>query len=155
MYDVFLFAHSWFRWMVLIAGLRLFYVALKGWIQNKSWDSSDSEALSLFNEVLLFQIVMGICLYGFLSPLPKIGWSDMEFARRDPILRFWTIEHPVGMIIALSVFQIGRMLAIKKFKIQQRFKVITITLTLSLVIILATIPWPFLKHGRDLFRLYF
>lgn len=98
---------------------------------------------------------MGIALYVFLSPLPKIGWQDFSFALHDPILRFWTIEHATGMLSALTIFQIGRMLVLKKVKAEKRFRVLTITLILSLLIILATIPWPFLKHSRDLFRLYF
>lgn len=155
MYDVFLFIHSWFRWIVLIAGFRLFYVVLIGFIKNKTWSSSESRAFSQFNEALFYQAALGLALYLFLSPLHKIGWSNMEFAYKDPAFRFWTLEHPIGMLSGLIVFHIGRILALKKFSIEKRFKVIFVTLTLSLLIIIASIPWPFLKHGRNLFRLYF
>ncbi|WP_142409190.1 hypothetical protein [Bacteriovorax stolpii] len=155
MYEVFLFVHSWFRWIVVVAGLRLLAIVLYGWIKKKNWDRSDQKALSLFNEVLSYQIAMGICLYGFLSPLPKIGWSDMNLALHDPILRFWTIEHITSMLSSIATFHVGRMIALKKSPIEKRFKVLSITLLLSMALILSAIPWPFLKYGRDLFRFIF
>jgi len=155
MYDVFLFVHSWFRWIVVVAGLRLFYILIKAHIGNKTWSSVESSTLALFNEALFFQVAIGLPLYLFLSPLPKIGWSNLEFAFRDPAFRFWTIEHPVGMLSGFIVFQVGRFLALKKYSIEKRLKIITITLTLSFLIIICSIPWPFLKHGRNLFRFYF
>lgn len=155
MYEVFLFVHSWFRWIVVFAGLRLLVIVLRGWITKKNWEAHDTSALNLFNEVFGYQVAMGIALYGFLSPLPKIGWSDMEFAFHDPILRFWTIEHIFSMLSSIILFQTGRFYALKKAGIEKRFKIISLTLIFSMLLILAAIPWPFLKHGRDLFRLYF
>lgn len=155
MYDVFLFVHSWFRWIVLIAGLRLYYILAIGLIKKRSWSSEDTKALSQFNEALLYQVALGIALYLFLSPLPKIGWNNMDFAFKDPAFRFWTLEHPIGMISGLIVFQIGRILAFKKFSIEKRFKVIVISFTFAFLIIIASVPWPFLKHGRNLFRFVF
>lgn len=155
MYEVFLFVHSWFRWIVVVAGLRLLFILLHGWIKKKKWDGTDLRALSLFNEVLSYQIAMGICLYGFLSPLPKIGWNDMAFTLRDPILRFWTIEHITSMLSSIAIFHIGRAIALKKAPLEKRFKVLSITLFLSMLLILSAIPWPFLKYGRDLFRIVF
>lgn len=155
MYDVFLFVHSWFRWIVLVAGLRLYFLLAIGLIKKKSWSATDSKAVSQFNEALMYQVAMGLGLYLFLSPLPKIGWSDMNFAYKDPAFRFWTLEHPIGMITGLIIFQIGRVLAIKKFSVEKRFKVLFISFTVAFLIIIATIPWPFLKHGRNFFRFYF
>lgn len=155
MYDVFLFVHSWFRWIVLVAGLRLYIVLAIGHIKKKAWTAADSKAVSQFNESLLYQAALGLGLYLFLSPLPKIGWSNMSFALKDPAFRFWTLEHPIGMISGLIVFQIGRMLAIKKYSLEKRFKVLLISFTIAFLIIVASVPWPFLKHGRNLFRFVF
>lgn len=155
MYEVFLFVHSWFRWIVLAAGVRILFTSLLGWILSRNWDSTNTKTLFLFNEVLMYQVGMGIALYGFLSPLPKLGWQDWPNFLHDPILRFWTMEHPMGMLLGLAIFQIGRRVTLKMVKIENRFRTLAITLILSLMIILCTIPWPFLKHGRALLRLHF
>ena len=155
MYEVFLFTHSWFRWLVVIAAIRLIFIMSRGLIQKKTWSSDDTRTVNLFNEVLAYQVGMGIALYGFLSPLPKIGWSDMAFTLKDPIIRFWTIEHATSMIFAISTFQIGKFIALKKTPPEKRFKAVLIAIGISFLFILAGIPWPFLKHGRNLFRFYF
>ncbi len=155
MYEPLLFIHSWFRWIVVITGVRLLFLLLRGWITKKEWEAIDTKNVKIFNEVLAYQIAMGIGLYAFLSPLTKIAFSDMKYALKDPILRFWSFEHGTTMILAIAIFEIGRMIAMKKAPIEKRFKILSITMMISISAILMAIPWPFLKHGRNLFRFFF
>lgn len=155
MYDILLFVHSWFRWLVLIAGLQLIYQMYSGWITKRTWSPDNVRSVSLFNEVLSYQVGMGILLYCFMSPLPRAGWIDFAFTMKNPVLRFWTLEHAVSMLIAISSYQIGKFYSLKKAAVENKFKAMSITITFSMFAILIGIPWPFLKHGRNLFRLFF
>lgn len=155
MYQVILFIHSWFRWLVLIAAVQLLYKIIKGLVTKSLWGAEENKSLKLFGEVLNYQIAMGLVLYVGLSPLTKIAFSNISLAIKEPTLRFWTFEHGPSMLMAMGLFQLGKFITLKKSRDDQKFIRIFITLILSLTIILMAIPWPFLKYGRDLFRLFF
>ena len=93
MYPVFLFIHSWFRWLVLIAVAQLLFMVLKGLITKSQWGTNETKSVKLFNEILSYQFAMGLILYVGLSPLTKIAFSNFSLAVKEPTLWFWTLEH--------------------------------------------------------------
>ena len=71
----------------------------------------------------------------------------------DSVTRYWKIEHITGMIIAIVIAHVGNVMMKKKKDSQSKFKAGLVYFIISLVIILATIPWPFRIEGiaRPLF----
>jgi hypothetical protein len=57
--------------------------------------------------------------------------------------RFFAIEHIFGMLVAMALVTIGHSKAKKATTDAEKFKKIKVFYTLALIIILATIPWPF------------
>ncbi len=71
---------------------------------------------------------------------------------KDPIIRFWAVEHVFGMLVGVALAHIGRSRVHKTSDDVRRHRLVAIFFTLALVAILASIPWPSLPHGRPLLR---
>jgi len=138
-YGIVLLAHSWLRWVVLALGIVLFGVAL--WAAGRSHDawSDGSERLRRrFLGALDAQMLLGIVLYAILSPFSRAGLSDIAGAMANPILRFYTVEHVFGMIVAIAVAHAGSARAMR-VEGARRHRVLLVTQALWLLITLASI----------------
>jgi len=128
-------AHSGLRWLVL--GLLIFaiYNALAG---KKSYDKKD-KMINLFAMVSLhIQLLLGLILYYTSGNV-----SFMEGWMKNPITRFYGMEHLLGMLLAIVIVTIGRKMAEKKESPEEKNKKILVWYTIGLVLIIASIPWPF------------
>jgi len=54
------------------------------------------------------QMLIGLILYFALSPITGEGIRHIGTAMGNAGLRFWTVEHPFGMVIGLALAHIGR-----------------------------------------------
>lgn len=151
MYSAALFIHSWIRWAVVLAGLYAFVRAALGTSRRSPWTPADDRAGFWFGTVLDLQMLVGLILYFLLSPLTSAALHNFGGAMKDPILRFWAVEHVVGMIIGIALVHVGRARA-RKTDSLRRHRVAAIFFGLALVVIFASIPWPGSSHGRPLFH---
>lgn len=94
------------------------------------------------------QLLLGFGLY-FISPLVATGLADMAAAMKSSELRFWAVEHIFGMTVAIALITVGHVKSKKAATDAARFKAILVWYSLALVIILATIPWPFRAIGMS------
>jgi hypothetical protein len=76
----------------------------------------------------------------------------MSLTMRDPILRFFVVEHLTGMIIAIALAHIGRSKVRKATEASARHRFVLIFVGLAMVALLLSIPWPGMPGGRELFR---
>ena len=67
-------------------------------------------------------------------------------------VRYWTVEHGFGMIIAIAFAHVGRVSIRRKADPLAKNRSAAIWLTISVVIMLLTLPWPFMTYGRPLVR---
>ncbi len=146
MYSTFLAAHSLLRWAVIAAAV---IATIRAW-QSASSPAGRVPRLSglLFTILFDVQFLLGLVLYLFLSPRTIAALHDMGAAMADNVLRFWAIEHPFGMIVALALAHVGRA---KLRASDGSLRRAAIYFTLALVIVLLTTPWPFMPYGRPLF----
>lgn len=102
------------------------------------------DKLSLFSLIAAHtQLLLGLGLY-FISPFVKAAMqAGMGEAMKETVLRYWLVEHIFGMIVGITLITIGRVAARKATEDKVKFKKIAVFFTLGLIIILATIPWPF------------
>lgn len=155
MYPVVLFLHSWVRWIVAIAAMVAVARAFYGWLGKKEWARLDDQLGLLFSTSLDVQMLLGLILYIFLSPITTLAFKNFGVAMSDPIARFFTIEHILYMVIAVALGHIGRALSRKATEATARHRVAAILFGLATLAILIAIPWPFTAAGagRPWFRL--
>ena len=143
LYNIVQHAHSGLRWVVLIL---LVAAIVNAFIKRRGgsvYPGRDGLALWAFISTHI-QLVLGLLLWLWLSPY-ALG-SAADDIMTNKIVRFYTVEHFTGMIIAIALITIGYIRAKKQADLNKGWKTIGIFYLIGLVIILASIPWP----GRGL-----
>lgn len=142
--------HSIFRWIVI---LTLLWTLLRYWsglLSRSEFTRKDRTAGLIFTTFLNLQFLLGIILYA-TSPYMKALMSNFGLSMKDPISRFFLVEHPVAMFLAVVIAQVGFSLAKRAPDDRGKFLKGTIAYTIAGILILVAIPWPFMKYGRPLF----
>ena len=148
-YLTILAVHSWVRWLVLISGLLAVLRAFRA--ARSAWTAADDRAGFWFVMLLDLQVLIGLLLYVWLSPITHEAFRGMGAAMKSSSLRFWAVEHVFGMVVALAFAHVGRV-RIRKADPARRRKVAAIFFGLALLALLASIPWPGTPNGRPLLR---
>ena len=152
MYTAFLLVHSYLRWLVLLLGVLAVVRGIAGAGGRRPWMAADEAVSRWFIISLDTQFLIGLVIYVFLSPFTMDAWSDVAGTMRNSALRLIVVEHEVGMIIGIALAHIGRARARKVTDAVRRHKLTAIFFGLALVVIMLSIPWPFMPGGRALFR---
>ena len=147
MYSLVLALHSWLRWVAIAGGVGATAAAT-----SPGSDGSEKTGL-LFMIALDLQVVLGIVLYAFLSPNTAAIMKDFGAAMRDPVARFWAVEHVTMMVAAASFAHLGRVLARKAATPVAKRTRLLVCFALSTVLMIAGTPWPGMPAGRPLFRI--
>ena len=140
MYNGLVHAHSGLRWIVLILLLAAIINAAKS--QSSGRYEKKDKLLNLFAMISLhIQLLVGLALY-FINAKGRIDYSEGWMSNYGS--RFYGMEHIVAMIIGIAIITMGRSKAEKKLVgTRDKHRRILITYSIGLVIILASIPWPF------------
>jgi len=152
MYLFTLTLHSWLRWAVLFLGLAAIIRATAGLAAARQYDATDTKIGKYFAISLDLQTVFGLVLYGVLSPITQSAFAHMGDSMKNPILRFWAVEHIAMMLVALALAHVGVARARKAATDRAKHRAVLVFFVLALVAIFAAIPWPFMADGRPLFR---
>lgn len=143
--------HNLLRWLVLIFGLWAIISAVSGLAGKKEYTSSDDKSNFFFMLSMDVQLLIGLVLYftnGWFERLKHLG-DNMK----DPVSRFFTMEHALLMIIAWLLVHAGRISVKKASTSQSKFKKSLIYFGIGMLLILIAIPWPFREElGRFWFR---
>jgi hypothetical protein len=150
MFLVTLILHSLLRWVVLIFGLVAIARGFLGWFGRKPWTPLDDKAGRMFVIALDVQTVIGLLLYGVLSPITRTAFSDMGSAMRDSVLRFFAVEHLLLMLVAVGLVHVGRARTRRRKTDLARHRTAAIFYLLGMIALLAGIPWPGMPAGRPL-----
>ena len=144
--------HSWLRWIALLAGLLTTATLLGGRGGGGKPDRSD--LLGLVCMIALdVQMLLGLILYFGLSPNTAAVLADFSATMRDPVARFWGIDHLTSMLVAVLLAHAGRVLGRRAApRPGRRMRMMTCFGLATLLMIIAT-PWPGLSAGRPLFRI--
>jgi heme A synthase len=143
MYTAVLLLHSWLRWAALITCL----LALARAASDAGSERSEKAGL-FFMIAMDLQMLLGILLYAYLSPTTEAILRDFGGAMRDPIARFWAVEHLTAMVLAVVFAHLGRILARKAKTPAAKRTRLLVCFGLSLLLMLAGIPWTFSRPGR-------
>ncbi len=141
MYTGFLHLHDALRWLLLVSLIVTVLKYLAGWLGRKPWTKADNVLGIVFTSLMDLQLLTGLVLYFFLSPLTKIAFSDFGAAMKNADLRFYAVEHLVMMLVAVVLVHIGRAKSKKAKTDVAKFKTASIFYLIALVVIVAAIPW--------------
>ncbi len=146
LYSIVLLLHSFVRWVLVIVTIIAVVRAFGGWLGKREWATLDSRLGVLLSSSADLQMLLGLILYIFLSPLTQAVFKDFGAAMSDPTLRYWGVEH-IGMLFAAVVLiHVGQTMA-KRAEAALKYKWAAIFLGLALLAMLVAIPWPFLPVG--------
>lgn len=152
MFDLILLLHSWLRWPALIAGVVATAAAFNSRPLGAEKTAADRWG-AIFVGLLDLQFLLGLLLYFVLSPTTAALRADFGAAMRDPVARFWAVEHITLMFVALAVAHIGRVLARKARTPGAKRTRMLASYGIATLAIMVAIPWPGMRAGRPLFRI--
>lgn len=143
--------HSWLRWILLILLLVSIVKSLSGFTGKKTLTAGDKKIwlftmISAHTTLLIGLILLFVGTFGIAKGVPE-GVSVMKNAT----YRFYWVEHPLMMIIAIALITVGRGQAKKSIPDTIKYKKAFWFFLIALLLILAAIPWPFRTEiGRAL-----
>jgi len=152
MYTLLLTVHSYWRWVVLVAGLLATANAWVGLIRGSAWQPIGRRLGIAYLASADLQLIMGLTLYAVFSPYPRIAFGNFGAAMRDANVRFWTVEHAITQLVAIVILHIGNVRVKRAPSDALRHRRFALYATIALVLMLLAIPWPMLDVGRPLFR---
>ena len=146
MYDIFVFIHSVFRWLVLISLLYAIGRSIQGLLSKRTYTKADSFARVLANTISHTQLLIGFTLYFALSPIT--GFFIKNGSGGNHEIWFFGIYHIAMMFSSIVIMTIGGSIAKRATTDHSRFKTIIIYFSIALVLILLAIPWfrPFFRN---------
>jgi hypothetical protein len=139
-------AHSGLRWILFLLLIYVVFNSLKKIVTNEKYTISDRMSTSLMTIFAHTQLLLGLILY-FISD--KVVFSLNSF--RNSMLRFFLIEHILGMLIAIMFITIGS-IRVKKAKLDKSKHARSfVFFFIALMIIIFSIPWPWNKLSTGWF----
>ena len=139
-------AHSGLRWLVLFF---LVWAIVNAFQKRKSateFTAKDKRPTLLALITTHIQLLLGLILY-FISPLVTFKEGFMK----DTITRFYAVEHITMMILAIILITVGYSRAKRKEDPKAKFSSNFTFYLIGLLLILASIPWPFRGLGAAWF----
>ena len=128
-------AHSGLRYVVLAL---LLFAIFKAFTAKSNY-TEGTRKLNLFTLIATHtQILIGFALY-FMSE--KVTFNSETMG--SSFLRFFAVEHIFGMVLATVLITVGHSKSKKAETPEAKNKKIALFYTIALVLILASIPWPF------------
>lgn len=145
--------HNLLRWIILILLLVSIYKAYVGWKNKKVFSAGDRKtwlftliAAHITLLVGLYQWLWG--RYGMLKTTLPEGMSIMK----NKFYRFFWVEHPTFMILAIILITLGYGMAKKPLPDEVKYRRALWLFIVALLFILVAVPWPFRQEiGRPWF----
>ncbi len=141
--------HSILRYLLLLFTVIVVVQSLMGMLGKKEFGKSNRK-MALFMMISCdLQLLAGLAVYYFNGHILMLK-KGMAFATHES--RFYTIEHPIGMILAIILVHMGYNATKKVMDSAPKFKRLFWFSFIALAIFIAQTPWPGKKDvGRPLF----
>lgn len=141
MYSMMLVLHNFTRWLVVISMIFAVGWSVFGWLQGRAWTKWDTRFGLAFMVLITVQFMWGVVLYLIPNGLAQAAWQDMGVAMNIRELRFFGLEHPIQMIIALTLVHLGWTRSRKATITKTKFRWAAGTYSMATLLILSAIPW--------------
>ena len=146
MYNGLLHLHSVLRWIILLALLVAIYKSFAN--RNKTFTREHGKIGLILLVYADLMFLVGLYQW-FAGPwgLKSIQNNGMSNVMKNASLRFFAVEHLIGMLIAIALIHIGYNYTKKDIPDSLKHKRVLLFYGLALLIILVSIPWPFRAVG--------
>jgi len=145
MYNAILILHSFLRWVIIVLAVVSVFKSLSGMMAGRPFGAAE-EKTGLFLMIAAHTtLLVGIYLWIFgpwgLANIRNLGFGGVM---KDRVYRFYAVEHTTGMLIAIVLITIARRVSKKSISDGAKHKRIFWLILVALLIILASVPWPFM-----------
>lgn len=142
MYATLLFAHSIFRWLVLLMLLLALYRATTGYFARRPFTQFDNAVRRWTATTLHLQLILGMLLY-VKSPLVRFFWNDPAAGLAHEQAGFFGGIHFMLMFTAVVFATIGSARAKRQSEERAKYRTMLRWFAAALILIVIAIPWPF------------
>lgn len=145
--------HSFVRWILLISLLVALARFYRGYLADRDFSSADGRWRHFIQMMVLFQLSLGLILY-FTAPSSTLFYTGLPETLHIGELRFFGLEHPITMLLAVASITVGSHLSRHKQSDHATWKSLSVWYTKGLALMSLAIPWGlFNTVGRPLLRL--
>ena len=146
MYEIFVFLHSIFRWLVLISLAYAIIRSIQGFMSKRAYNKADNIIRVIVTTISHTQLIIGFSLYFLLSPIAQYFIKHGSGGNYE--IWFFGIYHIAMMFGSIVVMTIGSSVAKRATTDQAKFKNIAIYFSIALTLVLLAIPWfrPLLRN---------
>jgi hypothetical protein len=144
--------HNILRWVILILLLVSIYKSYAGMKGNKPFAPVDKTIWLI--TMIFSHITLLLGLYQWTIGrigMFTAGYTSFGNVMKDKEARFFMVEHPVTMILAIVMVTFGYGMAKKPVDVETKYKKAFRYFLIALILILAGVPWPFREVARPLF----
>ena len=133
--------HSGWAYVTLIILIFAVVNALIGFTSKKEFKDKDLR-VSLFTLIVAhLQLIIGLIAYFVSAQFAYLLDNGMGATMKEPSIRLYIVEHPLMMILAITVITVGFSKHKKQTTDQGKFRTIAFYYGIALVFVLSRIPW--------------
>jgi hypothetical protein len=147
--------HNLLRWVIILLVILSIVKAYTGWKQKKAFSPADKRVwlFTLIASHITFVLGIYQWLWGRFGML-KTSLPEGESIMKNRFYRFFWVEHPTFMILAIALITLGYGMSKKPVADDVKFKRAFWFFVIALLMILVAVPWPFreiIGEGRGWF----
>ncbi len=136
MYTGLIHLHSLLRWVAIIAIIVAMVNAFLGMRKNRPFGKNDNLWSLITMITFHIQLVIGLVLY-FTE-----NWHTQIGNMSDKLIRFFAVEHLVGMLVVIILITVGRARAKRSSTDLLKHRRTLRFFLIAFIILMFTIPWP-------------
>jgi Na+/H+ antiporter NhaB len=153
MYATLLTLHNIARWILIVSAVILIVKTILNLVDKAPWHNLLDRAMRWYTITIDMQLLIGLVIMFAYSPMTTSAFTQFGIAMHNPVMRFFTLIHPLLMIGALVLAHVGRSQVKKEMPDKKKYLAILLWFGLSLALLLLAIPWPYTYTARLLIRL--
>ena len=148
LYSTVLVLHSVLRLALVVLVLGALWRAFSGWRAARAYDAGDKAWWLPLTIVTDVQLTLGLLLYYVWSPTAAAARASLaDGGMKDPVQRFWAMEHMASMILVVVLVHVAKIIARRSTVRPARGQFTAMVLLLLGVALVAKMtPWPWSKH---------
>lgn len=139
--------HSYNRYLLLLALVLVLYRAYSGWLGRKPFEKADNTASVALLGLTHLQALLGLIMYAFTSTWTQTAFANFGAAMKDPMQRYFAVEHILAMLVAVVMIQLGRTFSKKAGDDTEKHRKLAIYTSIAVVIIVGTLAQKGLLFG--------
>lgn len=140
-YELSLLLHNYTRWLIVVVMISALILVWWGVLRQRAWGRWEARLTAAFAILVSIQFLWGVLLYFVPEGIAQAALRDMGASMRVRELRFFGLEHPLQMLIAIGLIHLGWARSRKAPLSRSKFRWTAGTFTLATLLILSAIPW--------------